>query len=96
MYLLLSNFDEALKMTILIIFHNNKGKNTNLIFIFSSNHFKVLLMHHATLSSSFADCSDCKNCKTRDSLMRFLQYHPMLFRAVRLVFIRLIYIGDAR
>lgn len=40
MYFLFFNFDEVLKMIILIIFYNNKGKNINLIFIFSLNYFK--------------------------------------------------------
>lgn len=40
MYFLFFNFDEVLKMIILIIFYKNKGKNINLIFIFRLNYFK--------------------------------------------------------
>lgn len=71
LYFLFFNFDEVLKMLILIIFYNNKGKNINLIFIFSLNYFKVFLMYYVILLSSFVDCSDCKNCKIWDFLMCF-------------------------
>lgn len=71
LYFLFFNFDEVLKMLILIIFYNNKGKNINLIFIFSLNYFKVFLMYYVILFSSVVDCSDCKNFKIWDFLMCF-------------------------